>query len=173
MSNHYLSRYFRLLQVFLNTLVCSWMLARIGFFKSRFCFVLSFLISSCSLLPQGTYATSTPTDQPLGVGIFGPVFIQNDTLALWGDLVLEHAQMQGAGVLTLIETKPQRVVSHQSRIDNLALLNPTRVTLHGNLVIEKTLTIDQQGVFDGQWAKLTLKGTSKSYFIYNKYLYVQ
>lgn len=138
--------------------------------KTGFSFLICLSFYGCP--NPDAQAAGTPIDPPAGIGLFGPITIHTDTLAVWGDLVLENVHLNGRGVLALIGSKPQHIVSHDSRIDNLALLNPNRVMLHGHLVIENSLTIDQ-GRFEVEPGGLTLTDSTRIRLIRNSKLLVQ
>ncbi|GAB3741769.1 hypothetical protein GCM10028816_50700 [Spirosoma lituiforme] len=83
-----------------------------------------------------------------GLGVFGQSLgiHGGDSLGVYGDLVLVHAEVVGEGVLVLKSRHPQHIVSNHSTLSNLALKNPTRVDLQGELRVKQSLTVDQ-GVF--------------------------
>lgn len=99
-------------------------------------------------------------NQPTGLAIWNAVFCihNNDTLALYGDLHLLDANVQGSGTLALIADTLQNIFAHNSRLSNLLISNRDTVVLHGELQVENSLVINQ-GVFDARSGKLILSDT--------------
>lgn len=94
---------------------------------------------------------------PLGMGVFGAVLgiHSSDSLIVMGDLMLDHANVVGEGVLVLKGRQPRRLMSTNSILTNLAIDNPTQVTLEGDLRVTKHLTV-KGGTFAADNGTLTV-----------------
>jgi hypothetical protein len=76
-------------------------------------------------------------------------------LTSFGNLYLDSVPSVGQGTLTMQSNSPKTLTAKHSTIANLAICNPTTVTLVGDLSITQSLTI-AQGVFDATAASLTI-----------------
>ncbi len=109
-------------------------------------------------LTQGEQTADTSRGQmPVGMGVFGPVLgiHGHDSLMVAGDLVLDHADVVGAGALVLKSRQPRRLQSTTSTLTNLVIDNPTQVTLAGDLRVTGHLTV-KEGTFVTNNGILTL-----------------
>lgn len=98
-----------------------------------------------------------------GMGVFGTALgiHGRDSLMVAGDLVLDHADVVGEGVLVLKSKQPKRLIARNSTLTNLAIDNPTRVTLQGDLRITGHLTI-KAGTFATDEGTLMLTPTCQT-----------
>jgi hypothetical protein len=80
-------------------------------------------------------------------------------LTTFGNLYLDSVQTVGQGTLTMQSTSPKTLTAKHSTIANLAISNPTVVTLVGSLSITHSLSI-AQGIFDATAASLTISPTA-------------
>jgi len=90
-------------------------------------------------------------------------YVQGNVLAIFdksvlsvkGNVVLNHANIQGEGTLMLTDNKDIDLVSTFSSVQHLVINNTHTVTLRGSLTIQKSLKV-QQGTFDVQHGNLIL-----------------
>jgi hypothetical protein len=80
-------------------------------------------------------------------------------LTTFGNLYLDSVPSVGQGTLTMQSNSPKTLTAKHSTIANLAISNPTVVTLVGDLHILQSLSIEQ-GIFDASRANLYLTDTS-------------
>jgi hypothetical protein len=118
------------------------------------------LLAQSGLMP--TEAGGRTDTVRVGMGVFGNVLGIHgaDTLALQGDLVLVEAEVVGEGVLSLCANRPQKIMAQKSSIQNLYVANPTKVIVQGDLIIRKSLVIEN-GVLDSRMATLMLADTCR------------
>lgn len=97
-----------------------------------------------------------------GVYIFDTLFIgvNGNLSVIGGDLYLERAQVLGKGTLRLQGQLPVRIVSEQSQVANLRLLNPGTVTLEGNLRVNQSLTVEG-GIFEVSHTRLIISDSTR------------
>ncbi len=99
------------------------------------------------VIPQAPTAVATADTSreqvSLGMGVFGTVLgiHGSDSLMVAGDLVLDHADVVGAGALVLKSRQPRRLMSTHSTLTNLVIDNPTQVTLAGDLRVTEHLMV--------------------------------
>lgn len=108
--------------------------------------------------PAGVQTADTSREQvPLGMGVFGTVLgiHGRDSLMVTGDLVLDHAEVVGAGALVLKSRQPRRLRSTNSTLTNLVIDNPAQVTLTGDLRVTGHITV-KGGTFATNNGTLTL-----------------
>jgi hypothetical protein len=134
----------------------------------KFCGIL--ILIHLFLLPKATGAVHREGDsaaQATSSAASG-LYVKNNALGtfgdkaltVFGDVYLDNADIQGTGALTLASDKPQKIVAHNSKINNLVIDNPTVVTLEGQLLIRQKLTVSN-GVFDTRNALLEFADTAQ------------
>ncbi|PRY27022.1 hypothetical protein CLV58_13524 [Spirosoma oryzae] len=103
------------------------------------------------------------TSQLRGLGIFGKALgiHGQDSLLVAGDLVLDRAEVVGEGVLLLKSRAPQQLIARHSTLINLAIDNPTQVTLRGDLRVKQSLTVKEGTLIDRD-GNLTLDPTCQT-----------
>lgn len=131
--------------------------------QRRWCVSCFWLLAATTVwaLPQSDLPGKAAPGGP-GVGVFGPALGIHGThsLVVWNDLILDQATVVGAGALVLRGSHTQHVLAKHSRVNHLQLDNPGRVVLQGELVVEKSLVV-QQGTFDTRTAQLILGDTCR------------
>ena len=114
-----------------------------------------------SLLSQPALVSDSASNQVdtvhTGMAVFGKVLGIHgaDTLAVQGDLILVEAEIVGEGTLSLCASQPQRITARKSSVQHLHIDNPTKVTVQGELTIQKSLVVES-GVVDSRMAKFVL-----------------
>jgi hypothetical protein len=81
--------------------------------------------------------------------------MEGGTLASYNYLYLDNASVKGAGSFIITSEAPQTILAKNSDIDNLAIDNPTTVSLVGDLTINNSLAINR-GVFDASKGHLIM-----------------
>ncbi len=79
------------------------------------------------------------------------LFVSNQSLGIHGaaelvvfsDLYLDHASVSGSGTLTLLISKSTKIISKNSKINNLNITGKNYVGLEGDLHIVKMLSLNQ------------------------------
>lgn len=139
----------------LDTGVCQQTFVRAAATSARFVLVLSLIFTIHFACLGGKNAA------PVGVTIFDTLFIAaNGSFTVKGDLYLKETHVLGKGALRLHGDSPQQIVSLNSQVTNLDLTNPGLVTLHGELCINQSLSIDK-GTLDAFQSNLYLSGGIK------------
>lgn len=118
---------------------------------------LIFVSVACS---GNIFAQQSTDTVKQGICIVGGFGVFNDTLGLFGDVYLQRATQEGGGMVALVGTSPQLLVSNQSQLNNLLIENPRGVRLHGELTVRHSLHI-RSGVFDVRMGELLLLPTAR------------